>query len=367
MPTANDTRWKATANVWGVAFFVAALFVVPLTASAEQRRDEVLIYYANESAPEGKEAANYDTIIGWLRSSQNAKHAHVADSLQRDRHIFASAVDIDTNVLMTEVPRLKDGPQAVIVTNRLVRQGKCLIWRHGWEKFREFEFPSPRDPNYILAANPLSRPETMKSVLSYVANQFAPAKHDFILITQSHGSGKKAITPRLIVRAEETNREELLKIAAEQVEGDQLPNWAGKLGISKSDYFSILDEAGERLKMRYSLVYLEACNAYTEEIVPDRLPRNVDRLLVIREKANYINILYADILQGMHPGDRLTDALPRNLPSKFVLLGRDLPLPPPPGTATAWSFPVWVYFTPLGLWIGWVIWQWGPWGKKKAG
>ena len=96
------------------------------------------------------------------------------------------------------------------------------------------------------------------------------------------------------------------------------------------------------------------------------MPRNVDRLLVIREKANYINILYADILQGMHAGDRLADALPRNLPSKFVLLGRDLPLPPPPGTSTARSVPLWVYFSPLGLWIAWVIWQWGPWGRKKS-
>ena len=105
-----------------------------------------------------------------------------------------------------------------------------------------------------------------------MANQFAPAKHEFVLITQSHGSGKKAITPRLIVRAEETNREELLKIAAEQVESDQLPNWAGKLGISKSDYFSILEDAGARLKMRFSLVYLEACNAYTKEILPIGCP-----------------------------------------------------------------------------------------------
>ena len=59
----------------------AWLFLSPLFSScrlvalaAKRQGEKCFIYHANESCPEGKEAANYDTIIGWLRSSQNAKH-----------------------------------------------------------------------------------------------------------------------------------------------------------------------------------------------------------------------------------------------------------------------------------------------------
>jgi hypothetical protein len=235
--------------------------------------------------------------------------------------------------------------------------------KHGWDRFRETEFPAPQDENYILAANPLSRSETMTDVLAFAAKQFDPTRHDFVLITKSHGSARKAITPRLAVRAEETNRAELLRVAAAQRDDDHLPDWAGKLGISKGDYFSILDDAGRRLNMHFPLVIWEACNAHTNDVCPGRWPGNVDRLLLIQRDANYTNLLYGDILKGMGGRDRLADALARNLPSKFVLLGQDSGEIPAP-RASASSVPLWVYFTPLALWVGWVVWQWGPWRRR---
>ena len=135
------------------------------------------------------------------------------------------------------------------------------------------------------------------------------------------------------------------------------------MGISKADYFSILADAGRRLHMNFSLVYWEACNSLTGDMARDRLPDNVERLLVIQHDANYNNILYGDILKAICADGRLADTLTHNLPPKFLVIDRQSPIVP---QAQAWSVPLWIYFTPLVLWIGWVVWQWGPWGKKKG-
>ena len=363
MRITRHVQLKATLRWPVVVLFAGVMSAAPILAVAAEMRSEVLVYYANETAPEAREAANYDTVIGWLRTGDHAKHASIANSLMRDRGVFAAAVDVETDVLRNEIPRLQNGPQTIIFTNRLVRQGKCFEWRHGWASFRELGFPVPQDDNYILAANPLSRSDTLRDVLTFVAKEFPPLRHEFLFITKSHGSSRKAVTPRLAVRAEETNREELLRVAADQVGEEQLPDWAGRLGISKDDYFSIFADAGRRLQMNFSLIYSEACNAYTEDVRPDRLPDNVGGLLLIQRDSKYINLLYGDILKRMQPSDRLADVLPRNLPSKFIMISRNLASPLSP---TTWSVPLWVYFTPLALWIVWIALQWEPWSKKKT-
>jgi hypothetical protein len=249
-----------------------------------------------------------------------------------------------------------------IFTNRLVRQGKCLLWKHGWEDVLEIAYPAPTDPNHILTSNPLSRPDSLREVLAFVAGQFDPQKYDFVLITKSHGSTTKAITPRLTVRAEETSRAELLRVASEQIADDELPEWAGRLGISKAEYFAILNEARQRHGMHFSLVYMEACNANTEEVRQQQLPANVDRLMYLRDDANYINLLYADILQGMARGDRLSDAVTRNLPSKFLVLSNGVD--GASDSSNGLSMPLWAYFIPLIVWMAWVLWR--LWMKKRV-
>ena len=340
-----------------VALLLAAIPLAPIAASEAGRRKEVLVYYANETAPEGQEAANYDTIIGWLKTGDDEKHAEIAAQLERDRRVFAAAIDVETNALMCEIPDLEDGPQAVIFSNRLVREGKCLVWRRGWEGFDETDFPAPQHENYIVAANPLSHSDTMKDVLAFVADQFDPREHEFILVVKSHGKRDKALTPRLAVRAEETGRKELLRVAADRVGTGELPEWAGKLGMSKHDFFSILGQS----TLHFSLVDWEACSALTEEVRPERLPDNVARLLLTSQDTHYINHLFADLLCNLNEGDRLSDAMTRNLPSKFVILSKN-------GSALARpsSIPSWTYFVPLGLFILWVLWQWRGWGRTKA-
>jgi hypothetical protein len=272
--------------------------------------------------------------------------------------MFPAAVDLECDILRHELPRTGHRTGALILTNRLARRGKCLLFKPGWSQFRETDFATPQDENYILAANPLSLPKTLQGALALAAEHFAPDQHDFVLITKSHGSVLKALTPRLVVRAEETNRGELLQIASPAAEHDRAPDWAGKLGVSKDDYFSIITQAGKRLQMQFSLVYWEACNAFTNDIQQRKLPDNVERLLLIRHDANYVNLLYADILQGMHAEGRLAEALVSNLPPKFALQRRDqgwwLTASDTSHSDDRWVVPRTLYFLPLALAIVWL-------------
>ena len=92
-----------------------------------------------------------------------------------------------------------------------------------------------------------------------------------------------------------------------------------------------------------------------------KLPDNVERLLVTWQDTHYINFLSSDILCNMEEGERLSEAMTRDLPPKFVILDKSMS-----ARSRAWSISLWVYFLPLGLFIAWCVWRWGPWGHPKA-
>lgn len=334
--------------------FAWAFFVSLVLMPSDCKSAEVLIYYANENAPEGKEAENYQTIVSWLRSSNDSHHLRTADQLERDSKIFRAAVDVETTEISLELPRTPSELQGIIFTNRLARDGRCLVWKEGWPQFRQMPFAVESDENFILAANPLSQVKTLANALAFAANEFDPKNHEFVLVTKSHGSVGKAITPRLVVRADETSKDELLRVASNQNPSTEMPSWAGKLGISKSDYLTILANAHQDHGMNFSLVFMESCNAISQEIQSDHLPKNVTNLMVIKGHANYINIIWADELQGLSKTDRLSETLLRNRNSKFVVLGSKDFANQLGENPHAQKLPLGIYLVPLILWIAWV-------------
>ncbi len=75
---------------------VAPLLAAALCCGCSESRDvrpEVLIIYANETAPNAAETENLDTVIAWLQSSDNAKAREIAGQLLRDRAVFPVEVD----------------------------------------------------------------------------------------------------------------------------------------------------------------------------------------------------------------------------------------------------------------------------------
>ncbi|MEQ8787449.1 MAG: hypothetical protein RIC55_14190 [Pirellulaceae bacterium] len=340
-------------RVFSGLFFRAMVLLTFYVAPAVAFGSEVLIYCANETAPEGREQENYDTIIAWLRHDGRPQSLKIAESLETDRRVFAAAVDVEVNDLTAGAPAGSALAGLVVVTNRLLRQNRCLVWQSGQDEIQSTSLKvEPGHENFILAANPLARSEVLASVLAFAADRFDPERHEFVLVVKSHGSGTKVVTPRLAVRAEETSREELLRIANDELPEAELPPWTDRLGITKQSFLRVLGQAGEQQGIVFSLVFLEACNAPQHEFAPGELPPNVRRLLLIRDNANYINLLYADVLQQEDTSRPFSAALLASTGAKFQLV------PPRDESEAPGGLPLYIYFLPLALWLAWVAWRW---------
>lgn len=329
---------------------VVLLLVAAPAAAAANDRAEVLLYYANETAPDETEAKNYATMQAWFRGCTDPKLKLIADHLEDDRVLFQAATDLTIGTLARGADR------AVFFTNRMVRAGKCLVVRPG-QRPAETPFAVPPDPNYVLTSNPLAKAETLAAALAFAGREFPAETHEFVLVVKSHGSAKRVITPRWIVRAEETTREEVLAVAAGTHAGP-LPAWAGKLGIGKAEFLGVLAASG----LRFPLVDVEACGTPdSPEFASENLPANVDRLMHVgKGKAYKINLLWSDVLWDRRPGERLWESMLRHRPAKFVVAERE------PGRTAAVAasaapsrrFPWW-YFAPLGVWTVWASYRLG--------
>lgn len=311
---------------------------------------EVLIYYANETALDAADTASWDTIIGWLDTSDNPEVSKIADQLRRDRAEFHAAIDRDVDAFETHLSSTKGPLSVVAFTNRLVREHKYLILRSGQPPEEIAIQPLPSD-NLILGSNPLARADMFVRCLREAADRFDPAQYRFILVTKSHGNAKMAMTPRLVVRAEETNREELLAVAADEIPDQDLPAWAGRrFGVTKDEYFTALRNAGRRQGMQFALVFMESCHGVFDQ-TNVRVPDNVQRLYMTgNEHTEYNNIDYADLLDrydGSQPFSQLMDDA---LAPKFPTLVRGTPAP-----GTIWGLPwhVALWWIPLAAWLAW--------------
>ncbi|MBY0515092.1 MAG: hypothetical protein K2P78_14460 [Gemmataceae bacterium] len=241
---------------------VPLLLVAALPAAAAGHpRDEVFVYYANETAPDEAEAKNYATMQAWFRGSTDPKQRQIADYLDEDRRLFPAATDV-------EIGDLTRGPaRGLFFTNRLARRGTCLKVLPDRLEPVELPFAVPPDPNYVLASNPLSKAETLAAALALAAREFPPDRHEFVLVVKSHGNAKRVITPRWAVRAEETSREEMLAVAAGTHPGPP-PAWAGRLGVGKPEFLAVLGASG----LPFALVDVEACGTDTPEFGRENLP-----------------------------------------------------------------------------------------------
>lgn len=302
-----------------VALFSWGLMQTTSVAVSTEPKTEVFLWYVNETALDEPEQRSWDAIIGWLQSSSDAKCRQIAGQLERDRREFAKTVDQESAVLQDTLPGFSPRVDAAIFTNRLVRSGKYLLLTCEGRRFREIPFqvlssnrtPSQSLPDLqlkmageppavpaVLSSYPMAWPEVLALCLKEAVRQFPPAQHEFILVAKSHGNEKMALTPRLIVRAEETNREELLAVAAGELPDERLPVWAKyRPGITKRDFFDTLSRVGTEQGMQFSLVFLESCEGVLNENANIRPPKNIARLFMTgSEEVNYSNLDYVELL-----------------------------------------------------------------------
>jgi len=321
--------------------------------SKPARVTDVLIYYANETAPDDAELESWETILGWLDSSDKPKLDKIARQLRHDRRRFPEVVDQEVVVIQEQIIDTPAGLTAVVFTNRLVRNGKYLIFRGGDTKAEEGTIEPLPSGNFILTSNPLARADMFARGLSEVAKRFDPTRHNFVLVTTSHGNTRMAMTPRLCVRAAETTREELLAVGAGQVSDDELPSWADRLGVTKDQYFDVLGKLGQEHGMQFDLVFMLACNGTLDDVTI-RPPKNVRKLYMTGpNKAAHGSLDYVDLL-ALYDGETpLADIFERELAPRFPVLVRGDG--PPSYRRFPWHTPL--YWLPLAFCLASFVWR----------
>ncbi|MDC0716180.1 hypothetical protein [Nannocystis bainbridge] len=164
-----------------VAVLVAAAMFAYALASCgneESLRPQVLVYYANETAPAGEEAESWDTIISWLASSDRENVSKIADQLHRDREKFPKAVDEELAAMARGLPATAQVAGAALFTNRLARRGKFLLFRADTSVLVEAAFAPAGPDEEIYMYSPLADAASLDRALREVgrrAGDFVPA------------------------------------------------------------------------------------------------------------------------------------------------------------------------------------------------
>lgn len=266
---------------------------------------EVLIYYASETAPTRREAGNYALILDWLDRSGDERARTIAKQLRTDLVKFPGTVDSEIREI-SEGWKRADSPSVdvAIFTNRLARAHRFLVSDPVTRSFVERSFQATTSSDYLLLSNVLAQDENLRAALHAVAHVWSPAVSNFVLVTNSHGNGRMAVTPRLIVHSEKTTKEELLSV----ISGRRTAPWS-RPGITRNGYVQKIADAGVREKMSFVIVLPHSCNEDPANTPRLNFPSNVGTWLDVTGSAPYDMVNYAELFSAIRAGENLSSAL----------------------------------------------------------
>lgn len=313
----------------------------------------LVVYYANEAAPEAVRSPNYRKLLAVLRQSRTPLAAELVADVIADESFFPAVGRRDIAGLRADGAR--SGFDLVVFTNALALHGSYLSSRGG-AAFVARRFPGvPATRDTVLATSPLSRAEYLRAALieagTFARGSSAPA----VLIANSHGSVDMALMPRVNADLSiATPAEVLNQLTAVDA---ATPAWATLKGTTKTAFWHALDAAGAVTGIHFGVVFREACDsgvASWGELFS--IPGNVDRIAdsamtnLNPEKIDVAGIV-APFSSDPHSVDQVASKLRRGgltVGSKFTaaltLLKRSLI-----------ALPHAVYFVPLILWVAWYV------------
>ena len=152
----------------------------------------VLIYYANETHETAVATQNTDTILDYLRFSDDDAVHELADAVERDRTKFAEVVQEEIAAIRAAAGR-GDLTGVVIFTNELVCSGHFEFCPAGESEFQTVAIDVPELVEFIDISHPLANAGVFQMALQAAAERFPPVDHEFVLITKSHGSPQRAM------------------------------------------------------------------------------------------------------------------------------------------------------------------------------
>ena len=284
-------------------------------AMSRSAKEEVLIYYANDTHMQGDRTENFKRVLTLLNPTSPKSNpelrkwsSSIWESLnlndtQRDfLHGMASGIERDstefTKAVRSEFEILRD---AICKQRSTKAIGLFAISNSGFgghipsskgvpwiacNNLSKTESTGlldtsklPQDARY--AASPLSSAEALEMALVEATRIFNPAYYNFVFIAKSHGTDNLALVPKVVLDATkpEVDAAKLLVALAgandpvvmgkEGMGTGPLPPEVGAakeppVGTTKEVFLEILGKLGREKQLWFSMVVMESCNSSLE-------------------------------------------------------------------------------------------------------
>jgi hypothetical protein len=237
------------------ALILCVIFIISRISAANSA--EIVVYYANETTPQAAHSPNTTRLLAILERSANPAARGMVKPMLGDEAKFGAAVRADETALISAARQR--GFELILFTNALALDHKFLVLRNGGD-FESLPLPDQIPaPSPALATSPLARPEYLAAALNEVAALHPQHPVDVILITNSHGAGDLALTPRIFADLALAKASELEHERETPPEiGKPPPLWAAYPGTTKAEYWRILANAKG---LRFALVVRDSCES----------------------------------------------------------------------------------------------------------
>jgi hypothetical protein len=354
-PTASDS--PAFSKLLGLSRDLNAPVVIDATLDRPGKK-KVLIYYANETAPSADEAKNYDVLIQWLKTSDEESIRKIARSLESDLKTFHAVVDEEIAAIQRNLSKADPNTKvaAVIFTNRLARRGVFRVQESGSDAVAEAKIAMPKLNGLVCKSNPLAHPDVFTAALTAVSKRFDAANHQYVLVTKSHGGPQVALTPRIVLEASTTSRQDLLAMLDRDVtrtksetlaagtrtllesakllldadkwempfldkdnalDASDINSKLPAVGVTKADFVSTITAMGRQSGMKFPVLFVESCRSQLEDVELRELTAadsNIGLLYTSDLKGlSYKTLDYDKVFQSLDDGHSLSQAMHREL------------------------------------------------------
>jgi len=261
----------------------------------------------------GESKKNADILLEWLSDLKSNPIAEkISHQINTDQVDFPKAVAEELNEIENGFLAGKEF-EIVIFTNQLAQQKKYK--RSLNKKIEEETLEVPKQEHFITEAQPLNTPEMLEQALSIVEKVYPPKTHTYILITKSHGSKTKVITPRLTADHRNIERDKI-ELYLDDHPSDSRPELKIKtdFGVTKERYIDLISS---KKRMFFDLVYIDSCESIRGLTELPQLPANVRLLYAPDHPIKYRTLDYSAVFDRYANGMSLVESISKELDEKI--------------------------------------------------